>query len=138
MSDALRVIRHEAAVEVSFGPLSEYRPLVSDDSTDLAIRTGIQTARAGYRAKLHWHPYVEILHILEGEAEAWRGGEEQARVTLAAGDTLVIPARTWHSFRVKGEATLRLLGTHLSNSRIVHYEDGTMSVGGSAPTRLAE
>ena len=138
MRNALKLIRYDAAAAVSFGPLSEYRALVSDDDADLAIRTGIQIARPGYQAKRHWHPYVEILHILEGEAEAWKDGEEENRVTLKAGDTLVIPARTWHSFRVKGETTLRLLGTHLSNSRIVHYENGTVSVGGRPPAHLVE
>ena len=136
MTDSLKVIRYEAAPAVAFGPLSDYRSLVSDDCSDLAIRTGIQTARPGYEAKPHWHPYVEILHILDGAAEAWEGGHEQSKVTLRAGDTLVMPARTWHSFRVAGEGPLRLLGTHLSNQRIVHYDDGTTSLGGKPPAAL--
>lgn len=57
--------------------------------------------------------------------------------TLRAGDTLVIPARTWHSFRVAGDGTLRLLGTHLSGQRIVHYDDGTTTLGGKPPAALA-
>lgn len=138
MPEALTVIRYADSSEVAFGPLSEYRALVNDDCSDLAIRTGIQTARPGYEAKLHWHPYVEILHILDGEAEAWQRGDEASKVTLKAGDTLVIPARTWHSFRVKGEAPLRLLGTHLSSSRTVNYENGDVSVGGSPPAHFVE
>jgi mannose-6-phosphate isomerase-like protein (cupin superfamily) len=59
-------------------------------------------------------------------------------VTLRAGDTLVIPARTWHVFRVSGEAPLRLLGTHLSDKRIVHYDDGTTSLGGKPPAALVD
>ena len=137
MTEALTVIRYADASEVAFGPLSEYRALVSDNYPDLAIRTGIQVARPGYEAKLHCHPYVEILHILDGEAEAWQGADESSKTLLKAGDTLVIPARTWHAFRVKGDAALRLLGTHLSNSRIVNYADGTVSVGGR-PAHLAE
>jgi mannose-6-phosphate isomerase-like protein (cupin superfamily) len=133
MADLLKVIRYEAAPVVSFGPLSDYRSLVSNDCSDLEVRTGIQTARPGYETKPHWHPYVEILHILEGVAEAWEVEHEHAKVTLRVGDTLVIPARTWHSFRVAGEETLRLLGTHLSNQRIVHYDDGTTSPGVKPP-----
>jgi mannose-6-phosphate isomerase-like protein (cupin superfamily) len=133
MPDSLKVIRYEASPAVAFGPLSDYRALVTDDYSDLEIRTGIQTARPGYETKPHWHPYVEILHILNGAAEAWETGREQYKVTLHAGDTLVIPARTRHSFRVIGEGTLRLLGTHLSNQRIVHYADGTTSLGGKPP-----
>lgn len=136
MTDALKVVRYEAAPSVAFGPLSDYRSLVADDCPDVAVRTGIQTARPGYEAKLHWHPYVEILHILEGTAEAWERGREQDRVTLRAGDTLVIAPRTWHSFRVAGEAPLRLLGTHLSTQRVVHYDDGTTTLGGRPPAAL--
>jgi mannose-6-phosphate isomerase-like protein (cupin superfamily) len=132
MDDPLKVIRYEAAGVIAFGPLSEYRALVSDDCSDLAIRTGIQTCRPGYEAKPHWHPYVEILHILDGAAEAWEVGQEQFAVILRAGDTVVIPARTWHSFRVAGEQTLRLLGTHLSSQRIVHYDDGSTCLGVSS------
>jgi mannose-6-phosphate isomerase-like protein (cupin superfamily) len=133
MVDSLKILRYEDAGAVAFGPLSEYRPLVSDDCPDLAVRTGIQTCRPGYEAKPHWHPYVEILHILDGSAEVWEVGRQQSMATLCAGDTLVIPARTWHSFRVSGERTLRLFGTHLSNQRIVHYEDGSTSRGVKAP-----
>ena len=134
----LKVIRYDAAPEVAFGPLSEYRALVSDDCSDLTVRTGIQTARPGYETKCHWHPYVEIIHILDGAAEAWERGREESRVTLRAGDTLVIPARTWHSFRVTGDETLRLLGTHVSNQRVVHYDDGTTSLGGKPPAALLD
>lgn len=138
MPDSLQVIRYADAPEVAFGPLSEYRPLVSDACPDLAIRTGIQIARPGYEAKVHWHPYVEILHILDGTAEAWQEGQERSKVTLRAGDTLIIPAHTRHSFRVTGSQTLRLLGTHVSDQRVVHYVDGTVSRGGKPPTAFSE
>ena len=138
MTDSLKVIRYKGISGVAFGPLSDYRPLVGDDFGDLAIRTGIQTCRPGYETKAHWHPYVEILHVLEGAAEAWERGREEARVTLRAGDTIVIPARTWHSFRVAGEETLKVLGTHVSGQRIVHYDDGTTSYGGKPPVAFAQ
>ena len=133
MADTLKVIRYEAAPEVAFGPLSDYRALISDEHPDVAIRTGIQTCRPGYETKPHCHPYVEILHILDGAAEAWQHGNEQSRVTLRAGDSLVIPAHTWHAFRAAGEHTLRLLGTHVSNQRIVQYADGTTTLGAQSP-----
>ena len=133
MADSLKVIRFEEVPTVAFGPLSDYRSLVGDDCSELAVRTGIQTAHPGYEAKPHWHPYVEILHILAGAAEAWEPGHEQSKATLKAGDTLVIPARTWHTFRVAGDEALRLLGTHMSNQRVVHYDDGTTSLGPKPP-----
>jgi quercetin dioxygenase-like cupin family protein len=133
MADALQVIRLDDAETIAFGPLSHYQPLVGDAEHPLPIRTGIQTAQPGYAAKLHYHPYVETLHILDGAAEAWVGGKEEQKVLLKKGDTLVIPPHTWHSFRVAGAQELRLLGTHLSPQRIVFYDDGTTSVLGKPP-----
>ena len=136
MDKTLQVIRYDDAQPIAFGPLSEYRPLINDECPQIEVRTGIQTARPGYETRPHWHPYTEILHILEGEAQAWERGREDAKATLRAGDTLVIPPRTWHVFRATGVATLRLLGTHLSNQRVVHYDDGTTSLGGAPATQL--
>ena len=137
MTDSLKVIRHDGAQVVAFGPLSDYRALISDDHPELAVRTGIQTCRPGYEAKPHWHPYVEILHILDGGAEAWSHTDARNRMMLLVGDTLVIPAGTWHSFCVAGDRPLRLLGTHLSGKRVVHYDDGTTSLGGNPPAALS-
>lgn len=130
MAQALKVIRIDEAAQVSFGPLSHYQALVTDDEAELDIRTGIQTAKPGYVAKRHYHPYVEILHVLQGEVYAWQGEDEANAVRLGKGDTLVIPANTWHSFRVTGDEEMRLLGTHMSPQRIVFYVDGTTSVMG--------
>ena len=88
------------------------------------VRTGIQTARPGYEAPVHSHPYLEILHILDGAAEAWIDGRESEAIVLEAGDTLAIPPDTPHAFRVRGDRVLRLLGTHASPRRIVTYKDG--------------
>ncbi|HYS16138.1 MAG TPA: cupin domain-containing protein [Candidatus Binatia bacterium] len=76
---------------------------------------------------MHSHPYMEVLHILDGVAEAWVDGHENGRVTLRKGDTLAIPPAVPHSFRVVGDEVLRLLGTHASPRRIVNYKDGVKS-----------
>jgi len=70
---------------------------------------------------------MEVLHILDGVAEAWVDGHENGRVTLRKGDTLAIPPAVPHSFRVVGDEVLRLLGTHASPRRIVNYKDGVKS-----------
>lgn len=121
------VVRLGETERVSFGPLSEYRPIIGDDAGTTPVRTGIQTAQPGYEAPLHWHPYLEILHILEGTAEAWIEGREHEPIVLEPGDTLAIPPDTPHSFRVRGDRPLRLLGTHASPRRIVAYKDGAPS-----------
>jgi len=123
----IRVIRLEDTERVSFGPLSHYQPIVGDDEGGAPVRTGIQTAQPGYAAPVHSHPYIEILHILDGVAEAWIDGKPESAVLLRKGDTITVPPDTPHAFRVVGERELRLLGTHVSPKRIVNYQDGVAS-----------
>jgi quercetin dioxygenase-like cupin family protein len=126
MSDP-RVVRLEETELVNFGPLSHYQPIIGDDEGTTPLRTGIQTAQPGYVAPVHSHPYLEILHILEGEALAWIDGQEDRAVRLRRGDTIALPPDTPHAFRVVGDQVLRLLGTHASPKRIVSYKDGAES-----------
>lgn len=125
-----KVVRLEDTEVVSFGPLAHYQPIIGDDEGTTPIRTGIQTSQPGYQAPLHSHPYLEILHVLDGTAEAWQEGHEDRKVLLRRGDTIALPPDVPHSFRVVGDEVLRLLGTHVSPKRIVNYRDG-----GSTDTR---
>ena len=122
-----KVVRLTETETVSFGPLSNYQPIIGDDQGTTPVRTGIQTAQPGYQAPLHSHPYLEVLHILDGVAEAWMEGREEEKVVLRRGDTIALPADVPHSFRVVGDQPLRLLGTHASPKRIVAYKDGGQS-----------
>ena len=123
----ITVIRLDDTERVSFGPLSHYQPIVGDDAGSTPVRTGIQTAQPGYAAPVHSHPYIEILHILDGVAEAWIDGRPESLVVLRKGDTIAVPPETPHAFRVVGDQVLRLLGTHVSPKRIVNYQDGVTS-----------
>lgn len=123
----ITVIRLDDTERVSFGPLSHYQPIVGDDAGSTPVRTGIQTAQPGYAAPVHSHPYIEILHILDGVAEAWIDGRPDSAVMLRKGDTIAVPPETPHAFRVVGDQVLRLLGTHVSPKRIVNYRDGVAS-----------
>jgi len=123
----ITVIRLDDTERVSFGPLSHYQPIVGDDAGSTPVRTGIQTAQPGYAAAVHSHPYIEILHILDGVAEAWIDGRPESLVLLRKGDTIAVPPETPHAFRVVGDQELRLLGTHVSPKRIVNYQDGVAS-----------
>jgi len=123
MNDA-RVVRLDEVEVVKFGPSAVYQPIIGDEEGTTAIRTGIQTSQPGYEASMHSHPYVEILHILDGVAEAWFEGEEDAKILLRKGDTISLPPDRPHTFRVVGHEPLRLLGTHVSPHRIVRYRDG--------------
>jgi quercetin dioxygenase-like cupin family protein len=73
---------------------------------------------------MHSHPYLEVLHVLDGTAEAWLEGQEDHTVLLRKGDTIALEPNVPHSFRVVGDEPLRLLGTHVSPRRIVDYKDG--------------
>jgi len=123
MSDA-NVVKLSETEVVSFGPLAHYQPIIGDDEGTTPIRTGIQTSQPGYVAPMHSHPYLEVLHILDGTAEAWFEGREHEKVRLERGDTIALPAGQAHTFRVVGDTPLRLLGTHVSPKRIVDYRDG--------------
>ena len=125
--DELKVIRLDETDVVKFGPDAIYQLILGDDEGTTPIRTGIQTSQPGYVAPVHSHPYMEVLHILDGVAEAWVDGREDSKVTLRKGDTIAIPPEVPHSFRVVGDEALRLLGTHTSPKRIVHYKDGAPS-----------
>ena len=112
---------------VKFGPDAIYQPIIGDDEGTTPVRTGIQTSQPGYVAPVHSHPYMEILHVLDGVAEAWIDGQDDRKVALRKGDTVAIPPGIPHSFRVVGNEVLRLLGTHASPKRIVEYTDGVKS-----------
>ena len=125
----IKVVRLAESEIVRFAPDSFYQPLLGDDAGTIPVRTGIQTCLPGYVAAMHSHPYIEIIHILEGTAEAWVEGQEDRKVRLEAGDTIAMPAETPHSFRVVGDKPMRLLGTHVSPKRIVNYRDGGQTDG---------
>ena len=125
--DELKVVRLGETEMVKFGPDAVYQLIIGDDEGTTPIRTGIQTSQPGYAAPVHSHPYMEVLHILDGVAEAWIDGLEDRKVTLRRGDTVAIPPGVLHSFRVVGDEVLRLLGTHASPKRIVSYKDGGKS-----------
>ncbi len=122
------VIRLDESEKVAFSPDSYYQPILNSEVGDFPIFTGIQTAEPGYQTQPHAHPYLEILHILEGTAEAWLVEKQDEKILLQAGDTIVLPANRPHIFRVVGDQNLRLLGTHISSKRVVNYTDGNTVV----------
>src|SRR5438552_11100975 len=107
------------ASRVDFGPLAFYHPLIADGDTP--VRTGIQTSAPGYVAPMHWHPYIELLFIIEGEADVWLQGKEDEAVRLKAGDCVALPPEIPHSFRTVGDEDMRLLGIHANATRISTY-----------------
>lgn len=120
----MQVIRLANTDVVKFGPDATYQLILGDDEGSTPIRTGIQTSQPGYVAPVHSHPYLEVLYVLEGVAEAWIDGQEDGKVRLEKGDTVALPPNVPHSFRVVGDQVLRTLGIHASPRRIANYKDG--------------
>lgn len=125
MTDRIGVIREAECPLVDFPGGATYRPIIGDESgAGVPIRTGIQTSQPGYQTRVHWHPYVETLTVLDGAGEAWLDGEGE-RIALEPGVTIVLPAGRAHAFRAIGERPLVTLGIHASDKRIVHYKEAT-------------
>src|SRR5215204_4357426 len=92
MTDAISVIREAERPVVPFVGGATYRAIIGDDTGEgLPIRTGIQVSPPGYQTRVHRHPYVETITVLEGVGEAWLDGDDR-KVTLEAGVTIAIPA----------------------------------------------
>ena len=121
MPDALTVIRHAERPTLPFPGGATYRPIIGDETgAGLPLRTGIQTSPPGYQTRLHSHPYVEVLTVLEGYGEAWFADEEGI-LCLEPGVSIVLPANRVHAFRVVGDQPLVTYGIHASGKRIVNY-----------------
>ncbi len=121
MTDELTVIRIDERPVVDFGGGATYRTIIGDDTGEnLPIRTGIQVSPPGYETRIHAHPYVETLTVLEGRGEVWLDGDTST-VTLEPGVTVAIPANRKHGFRALGEKPLVTLGIHMHGKRIVEF-----------------
>jgi mannose-6-phosphate isomerase-like protein (cupin superfamily) len=119
----ITVIRESERPIVDFVGGATYKTILGDDTAaDLPIRTGIQTSQPGYATRVHSHPYVETITVIEGRGEAWLDGED-GTVAMEPGVTVVIPANRVHGFRVVGNQPLVTFGIHTFGKRIVNYKD---------------
>jgi mannose-6-phosphate isomerase-like protein (cupin superfamily) len=68
-------------------------------------------AAPGQGPRLHRHPYVELLIVLEGTATFYDG---QGSREVRAGEMAVVEAGQAHGFKNAGEVVLRQIDVHLS------------------------
>ena len=120
----LRVIHYDDAPVEDFPDGAQYRTLISEKYGGAPVVAGIQTSPPGYATPTHSHPYVEIIFVLGGEAEAWSGPDVETW-RLGPGGTVLFPANEHHGFRVIGEMPLKTYGLHLSPNRIVDIHNGS-------------
>ena len=95
-------------------PLDEWRPgvvtrmLVSALTGAERLCVFEQFCDPGRGAPTHRHAVEEVLSVVGGTAEVWLDAE---RATLAAGQSVVVPAGRGHGFRNTGPATLHVRAT---------------------------
>lgn len=109
---------------VSYGPQSDLRVLIGDESQSTPIRAALQTCQPGYDVPYHSHPYIEYLMVLDGGATFTIEIDGVQKVELLKGDTVELHPGVWHAFTTSPAEVTRLLGIHLSPERIVHYKPG--------------
>jgi mannose-6-phosphate isomerase-like protein (cupin superfamily) len=101
----MNVIVHQTNPREAWRAGVETRLLVAarNGATQLCIFE--QWVAPGAGAPTHSHPVEEVLTVREGEAEMWMG---EQRITVSAGQSLIVPAGCWHGFRNCGDVTLHL------------------------------
>ena len=83
----------------------ETRMIVSAANGASALCIFEQWVAPGAGAPTHSHEVEEVLTVRAGEAEVWLEGE---RMTVSAGQSVIVPARKDHGFRNSGLTTLHL------------------------------
>ena len=105
-----------------------YRTLVGDDEGSTPVRLGLQVSPPGFNTGIHWHPYMEIVIVLEGEGEAWIEGEGETGA-IGPGTTMVFPPEVKHWFGVTGDKPMKTYGIHASPDRVVERMPGDKTGG---------
>lgn len=118
------IIQIENVQKEEFETGRTYQTLVGDDEGSTPVRLGIQTSPPGYSTGTHWHPYMEIITVIEGTGEAWIDGEGDG-IPIGPGTTIVAPPNVAHGFRNTGQTPMRSYGIHASPVRISHRDGQT-------------
>ena len=115
------IIRLEDVPKEIFPGDATYQTIVGDEAGSTPVRLGLQVSPPGYSTGTHWHPYMEIVSVIEGQGEAWIEGQD-GFVAIGPGTTLVLPPKVKHGFRATGPGPLKTYGVHASPHRIVAFE----------------
>ena len=98
-------IVHQNNAPEHWRPGVKTRMLVSAGNGAVQLCIFEQWVEPGNGAPTHSHPVEEVLTVREGEAEMWM---DDARVTVTAGQSLIVPAGRSHGFRNSGATTLHV------------------------------
>ena len=103
----------------------ETRMLVSASNGAKQLCIFEQWIAPGAGAPTHSHPVEEVLTVREGEAEMWM---DEARITVLAGQSLIVPAQRQHGFRNSGATMLHIHAVLASPVFEATVEGGTETV----------
>ena len=101
----MKAITHRDDAWEAWRPGVESRMLVSARNGAAQLCIFEQWVAPGVGAPTHRHPVEEVLTVHEGEADMWI---DEQHVTLAAGQSLIVPAGRLHGFRNSGTTTLHI------------------------------
>ena len=101
----MTVVDHQSNPRETWRPGVETRMLVSSSNGAAQLCMFEQWIAPGAGAPIHSHPVEEVLTVREGEAEMWM---DQQRITVSAGQSLIVPAERQHGFRNSGNVTLHI------------------------------
>jgi mannose-6-phosphate isomerase-like protein (cupin superfamily) len=101
----MKAITHRDDAWEAWRPGVESRMLVSARNGAAQLCIFEQWVAPGVGAPTHRHPVEEVLTVHEGEADMWI---DEQHVTLAAGQSLIVPAGRLHGFRNCGTSKLHI------------------------------
>ena len=99
----MQVIDHTRQAREEWRPGVLTRMQISAVTGSVQLCIFQQWCEPGKGAPTHLHAVEEVLTVLEGQAEFWL---EDERKTVAAGQSMVVPAGRKHGFRNIGTGTL--------------------------------
>jgi mannose-6-phosphate isomerase-like protein (cupin superfamily) len=101
----MKIVDPQTVPSEQWRPGVETRMVVSAGNGAAQLCIFEQWAAPGVGAPTHSHPVEEVLTVRAGEAEMWI---DEQRVTVTAGQSLIVPAGRMHGFRNSGNATLHI------------------------------
>ena len=116
----MRVVRRGEQTLEEWRPGVRTRRVVSATTGAATICVIEQRHEPGRGAPTHWHDTEEVVIVREGAAEFTVEGE---RVTLGAGDAIILPPEVRHGFVNVGESPLDIQAVFSSATPSVTYEE---------------
>jgi len=124
MSKRARHVRHDQ-LELLIGNVAEDGgELRQLSGSDYGLVTSLMYAQVapGSGPRRHRHPHAEVfvLHTGQGRYEV-----EGEFIDAVAGDIVIVPPETWHSFVNIGAELLRQTAIHENARAVTLFEDGS-------------